>query len=434
MRRTVTLIACLALWLGVSVRMTSAASGTIQPDVFRTYVDNNGQPCASCLVFWYQAGTSTKQSAFSDVGLTTPLANPTTLNSSGRIAAGGPFYTPGQSYKVVLAPATDTDPPAAPIVTQDNVGAVPPTGTATDTDVTATAGEGISAGDAVYWSDGSGGATAGRVYRTDADNTYSSSTAQAIGFATAAITTGSTGTIRRGGRITGLSGLTAGVTYFASATAGALTSTAPANSRAILQADSTTAGVILTGEPVATSTLQGVIAIGAQTMGTGIKTFGSAVVLSGGATYASGTTISNEIFARSTADFTKNNNTTFGDVTGLSFAIGANETWIFQFVLHTITVTAAGIKFTLTGPAAPTATRYGLVLFGSSVVSDVAAFGSSAIWLNGPNGTDTNVLLSGIIRNGANAGTVQLQAAQNTADVSNTRIYAESYVIARRVQ
>lgn len=257
-----------ALLLGLGLP-AQAATGTIAPFPKHVFLDNNGNPCNACLVFTYTSGTSTKVTTWTDVNLSSSNTNPIVLDSSGRATI---FLSPGVSYKFILSPSTDSDPPVAPIWTVDGVGAVPPTGTATDVDITGTAGENLSASDAVYLSDGSGGTTTGRWYKTDADAPASSTIANAVGFATAAINTGSSGTIRRGGHITGLSGLTAGTLYFVSATGGALTSTAPANQRAILQADSTTAGVILTGEPVATSALQGLIAIGAQTLGTGVKT------------------------------------------------------------------------------------------------------------------------------------------------------------------
>lgn len=267
--RKLSLTACVLMAVLMSGPLFATATGTIAPFPRHQFFDNNGDPCNGCLLFTYTAGTSTKLSTYSEVTLTSANANPLTLPSTGRATI---FLTPGLSYKFILAPATDVDPPLSPLWTVDNVGAVPPTGTATDVDISGTAGESLTAGDAVYMSDGSGGTTTGRWYKADADQVYSSSTAQAVGFATAAITTGSSGTIRRGGRITGLSGLTAGTLYYVSATGGALTSSAPTNVRAILQADATTAGVILTGEPLASATVVGVVGLVSQTLGTGVST------------------------------------------------------------------------------------------------------------------------------------------------------------------
>jgi hypothetical protein len=55
---------------------------------------------------------------------------------------------------------------------------------------------------------------------------------------------GDSTTVRRMGRLTGISGLTAGLTYYVSATAGAITSTAPSNTRRVGVADTTSSLVV----------------------------------------------------------------------------------------------------------------------------------------------------------------------------------------------
>jgi len=83
------------------------------------YPDASGNPLAGGLLFFYVTGTSTKAETFSDEELSTANANPVVLDSAGR--AGDIFLDPSVTYKVVLAPATDTDPPTAPIWTADPV-------------------------------------------------------------------------------------------------------------------------------------------------------------------------------------------------------------------------------------------------------------------------------------------------------------------------
>ncbi len=85
---------------------------------------NNGAPVAGGKLFTYIAGTTTKQSAYAD-NAGTALSNPIILDSQGRPTTNGTTITPvflqvGQSYKFVLAPSTDTDPPSSPIWTADN--------------------------------------------------------------------------------------------------------------------------------------------------------------------------------------------------------------------------------------------------------------------------------------------------------------------------
>lgn len=265
-------------------------TGTLMPDAKRTFLDNNGNPAVGSFIFFYAAGTATKQNAYSDVDLAVPLSNPTTLDAAGRVAAGGPFLTPGLSYQLVLAPSTDQDPPLAPTWTQDNVSAVPPTATAASNDVTGTAGALITAGKAVYLSDGSGGLTAGRWYMSNSANTYSSSSAGPVGIAPSQISAGATGTIRLSGIVTGLAGLTPGAIYYISAVSGGLTTTAPTNARAIGQADTTTSIVVgpgVLGLP-AGSAAPGLVTTGAQTWA-GVKTFSSAPIFGGAPTYNQGT-------------------------------------------------------------------------------------------------------------------------------------------------
>lgn len=410
-----------------------ATSGTAMPGVKHQFFDANGDPCDGCLLFFYASGTSTKQTAYSDAALGSSLANPYTLDAAGRVSGSGDiFFVPGQAYKVVLAPADDTDPPAAPLWTVDGVQAVPPASTSADVDVSAVAGENLASGEVVYLSDGGGGATSGRWYRADADQTYSSNLAPALGVANAAISTGSTGTVRRVGRVTGLTGLVAGSLYYASATAGALTATKPTNARSVGTADSTTTLILAPSDTDTSATLSGNLNTGAQPI-TGEKTFSSAIVASAGVKFPSTNTLANLIYARSSSDFTKNNNTTLGDVTGLSFAVGASEVWTFRFSLKAISAGAADFKFALTGPSAPTAVIYGVINANASISTSAASAFATAI-STGSGGSEEWVIVEGTLRNGANAGTVQLQFAQNTLNASDSIIRAESYVMAWKIQ
>lgn len=247
-------------------------AGSVSPAPWLTFFDGSTL-AAGYQLFTYEAGTSTKLTVYQDVDLTTPHTNPIILDANGTVT----IFTSTTSIKFVLADPDDTDPPASPIRTQDNVPTIP-VGTGGGGDLTGTAGEDLAAGDSVYLSDGSGGNTAGRWYKTDADNTYSSTDAAATGFVASAILTGVSGTIQRTGRITGLSSLTAGSIYYASATAGAVTISAPTNARAVGVADTTTSLVILSGAPVptATATVAGIVSTGTQEFG-GAKNFAGAV-------------------------------------------------------------------------------------------------------------------------------------------------------------
>lgn len=206
------------------------ATGTYAPFIPQQYFDNNGDPLSSGTITTFIAGTSTPLATYSDVGLTTPNGNPVPLNAAGRPTSGAIVLTPGASYKFIVKDSTGST-----IATYDNISSIP--GSSAGVDLTGLAGEALTAGQVVYLSDGSGGKTAGSWYKADSANTYSSTTPE-IGMVPASIAIGNSGTIRLGGQITGLTSLTVGLTYYVG-TAGALTSTAPANTRAVGVADTT---------------------------------------------------------------------------------------------------------------------------------------------------------------------------------------------------
>ncbi len=238
------------------------AQGTVMPPVQACFLSENGEPYASGTITTYAAGTSTLQSTYSEVTLTTPNSNPLTLNSRGCAVV---FLSPS-SYRVVLKNSAGTQ-----IFDQDNISAL--AGFNVSLDVSGVAGEALSAGNVVFLGDGTGGTTAGRWHKADADTAGFSITANQIGVAVAAIASGATGSIRVSGRVTGLSGLAAGSSYYISATAGAVTVTAPANRRFVGMAESSTVLVLATAqyEP-ATPTLNTLNVIGATTLTTASMT------------------------------------------------------------------------------------------------------------------------------------------------------------------
>lgn len=213
-------------------------TGTYTPDVAEQFFDNNGKPVAAGKLFTYAAGTTTAQATYSDVNLTVPNGIPPAglvLDSSGRPQSGAIFLVPGQSYKFVLQDSLGNV-----IWTRDNISAVPTT--SGNLDVIGTAGQTLTAGLAVYLSDGSGAKTAGQWYLADNTNDYSSITVD-VGIVPATITSAGTGTVRKGGSVAGLT-LTQGSNYYIG-TAGALTATSPSvNRRRLGQADTTSSLVL----------------------------------------------------------------------------------------------------------------------------------------------------------------------------------------------
>jgi hypothetical protein len=97
----------------------------LMPYVRPKYLDNNSVLANGYQLFFYIAGTTTKQDTFTDSTLGVANPNPIILNARGEPDnAGTPvdvYFTPGLSYKVVLATDTDTDPPSSPVWSVDNV-------------------------------------------------------------------------------------------------------------------------------------------------------------------------------------------------------------------------------------------------------------------------------------------------------------------------
>src|SRR3990167_5507288 len=208
-----------------------------------TILDNSGNIISAGCVWTYLTGTTTAATTYSTQN-GTANANPIIADSSGRYVA---YLTPGTTYRFVYEniPCSASS-HGTTLRTVDGIAAVPVSGL--NVDVSVTAGATLAAGEVAYISDGSGGLNAGQAYLADADLAYASNTAVTIGFATAAVTATGTGTIRTTGRVTGLTGLTAGDVYYVSATAGGLTSTPPTNTQCAGKADSTTSLIVQCGE------------------------------------------------------------------------------------------------------------------------------------------------------------------------------------------
>lgn len=92
---------------------------TVAPPPFLQFFNpnNSGSPAVNFKLFTYQSGSSTKQSTWTDSTQSSANANPLQLNGNGYTAMWG---DPTISYKLVWAPANDTDPPTSPLYTLDN--------------------------------------------------------------------------------------------------------------------------------------------------------------------------------------------------------------------------------------------------------------------------------------------------------------------------
>lgn len=94
----------------------------LSPLPIQKFFDNNGNPLNGGKLFTYVAGTTNKVATYTDSGGGTSNANPIILDFRGECNL---WIDPQRSYKFVLAPSTDTDPPTNPIWTVDNITAAP---------------------------------------------------------------------------------------------------------------------------------------------------------------------------------------------------------------------------------------------------------------------------------------------------------------------
>lgn len=132
---------------------------------------------------------------------------------------------------------------------------------------------------------------------------------------------------------------------------------------------------------------------------------------------------------RMTADQTWTSDTTLADLTNLSWTIGASEVWIFFSALQSFSPGNANYKFNLTFPAG--ATGYAGVQSDHPSVDGSSPLGTDFVSI-GDDSNDFMKLLAGLVVNSTTAGTVQLQAAQNTTNGTATRIREHSWLAAIR--
>jgi hypothetical protein len=84
------------------------------------FLDANANPLVGGKLFFYQAGTNTKRDSYNSVAGTVANTNPIILNSRGEPGTEVWLDTT-YLYKVVLAPATDTDPPSSAIWIENDI-------------------------------------------------------------------------------------------------------------------------------------------------------------------------------------------------------------------------------------------------------------------------------------------------------------------------
>lgn len=131
------------------------------------------------------------------------------------------------------------------------------------------------------------------------------------------------------------------------------------------------------------------------------------------------------------SDATVNNSTTFQN-SSLTFSVAANTKYRFSGLAFIDTGATADAKFQFTGPASPTVLR----IQTKSINAAATAYGNIRVETafsqsRALAGTGTNgvyVEFTGILHNGANAGSVMFQWGANALEVVNTILRAGSYI------
>lgn len=143
------------------------------------------------------------------------------------------------------------------------------------------------------------------------------------------------------------------------------------------------------------------------------------------------------VFIRKSADESVNNRTAMQDDDHLSFSIGASETWLFEFTLVMICSSgSADLDAAITVPASASVMYASLAPRATDTLiqsSTVATTSGAEVGPIGVASTATMGTIRGVVVNSTNAGTVQLQWAQNVLTVADSTVKAGSYLLAHRV-
>jgi len=136
-----------------------------------------------------------------------------------------------------------------------------------------------------------------------------------------------------------------------------------------------------------------------------------------------------------TADETINDSATMQDDDELVIAVGANEIWYLQLWVRVLSMEAADFKWQFTVPVAATIEGFDLndvgVATGAAPLRSLTLAGIQAFLVAGAS--EYALCISAVYVGGANAGNIQLQWAQNTADASDTKVLANSFITAHKL-
>lgn len=133
------------------------------------------------------------------------------------------------------------------------------------------------------------------------------------------------------------------------------------------------------------------------------------------------------------ADQQVNNSTTLVNSTYLLFPVFANEVWnLYSHLLHN-TSAIANIKFRFTAPVGAVMNDYERS-YGTGTPNYALVNRLTGDFVPSGLGADNSAYMRLILINGANAGVITLQFAQNTQEATNTKLLANSHIFAYRIR
>lgn len=137
---------------------------------------------------------------------------------------------------------------------------------------------------------------------------------------------------------------------------------------------------------------------------------------------------------RKSADETVNNSTTLQNDDDLVFALAANEVWMVQLLLLIDSSTVADIRFGWAYPSGCTIKWSGTDYYWGTTNTSAIPIQTNAVDIPGIGaGSVKGWWVAAIVINGSTAGNLNLQWCQATAEVSDTKLLANSCLVASKV-
>lgn len=132
------------------------------------------------------------------------------------------------------------------------------------------------------------------------------------------------------------------------------------------------------------------------------------------------------VYARKTADETVNNSNTLQNDDHLFVAVAANAVYDWKLVLHYNSGTTPDLKIGWTVPTSTTMVWGGVIIDTSGAITVAAALTQSSVQAIGGTGSNAFQVFTGTVVTSTTAGTLQMQWAQNTTNLSDSKILAGS--------